>query len=169
MNVRAAFATALLSIALVASAADQTREFRRFYNVKQKELVKAFNTKNAEFFRKVSVKDFVYIDHAGNRTNLDTSLQSMKQMFSMMKTLDVSMKTKSLKARNNVATVMVSNTVKGTLVGPDNKTHVMTLTHDSADTWKRIRGKWMLAQVKEVTKPVYKMDGKPFDPNQAGG
>jgi hypothetical protein len=98
--------------------------------------------------------------------NYDQMLASMKQGLGMMKSMSkVSAKLMSLKQGKTTATAVTMHEMVGKMLGPDEKSHSMTYSGTSNDTYRKVNGKWLMAKM-EWTKTKMTMDGKPFDPSQ---
>jgi len=67
--------------------------------------------------------------------------------------------------KGNTAVVMAGYTFKGTMAGPDGKTHKMASTGTSKDTLVKTDKGWLFKKVQAI-KETTTMDGKPFDPSK---
>ena len=53
------------------------------------------------------------------------------------------------------------HSIDATTVGPDHKSHRMSMTGTSKDTWVKIGGKWKMSSMTWLSQTM-KMDGKPM-------
>jgi hypothetical protein len=133
---------------------------------------KALMKKDIAGFKKAvkagSTSDFKYIER-GKTMDLDTMCEMMKQgLGSLTKVTEASTKIKDLKEKGNTATCTAIHTMKGTMMGPDKKSHKMVMIGTSKDTYKKVNGKWKMS-IMEWTADKMTMDGKPMDMSKMGG
>jgi hypothetical protein len=54
------------------------------------------------------------------------------------------------------------------MMGPDKKSHTMSFSGTSTNTYVKVKGKWLMS-VMSWGKSTMMMDGKPMDPSKMGG
>lgn len=153
----------------IAYAGDKDYSLRRTITTVDAKVCKAFMKLDLAGFEKatrsVVTSDFRDIEMAKPMT-YDEMLNTMKQSFGMIsKMTSATMKIESVRAKGSVAKVAMVQRMRGTMVGPDKKTHKMTFTARTIDTWKKDGKSWKLAEMNWKSQKMT-MDGKPFDPSK---
>ncbi len=105
--------------------------------------------------------DFKYVE-AGRTQSFDQMAAGMAMGLGQMKKLTkAESKTLTLKEAGNTATATTRHTMVGMMTGEDKKTHTMTFTGVSADTYVKKGGKWKMSKMSWI-KQSSLMDGKPM-------
>lgn len=113
-------------------------------------------------------KDFKHIE-MGRALTFDQMLAQMKQGMGMMSKINlVKSKFTSFKQTGNKIVVNQSHLMKGVMIGEDKKSHTMSFSGVSMNTYRKEGGVWKMA-IMNWTKQDMLMDGKPFDPSKMGG
>ena len=108
-----------------------------------------------------STADFKYTEQ-GKTEGLDAMLTQMKAGLGMMNSFSVcKLEILSLKQNGNSAVGMLRHTLTGTMKGADKKTHTMTFTGVSQNTYKNVGGQWKMSSMTWKSQNE-SMDGKPF-------
>jgi len=159
------FAVALTFVAVLGTASAQS--LRSELDAANRAVGKMMMARDIKGFTKVMkatvTPDFVYAE-AGRTLTFDQMCAEMGMGMSQMKKMHkAESKTLSLVEKGNAATVMTSHHMSGTMIGPDKKTHVMTFTGTSKDTYVKKGGAWKMSKMAWV-KQTMLLDGKPFDP-----
>ncbi|MEI7985902.1 MAG: nuclear transport factor 2 family protein [Armatimonadota bacterium] len=112
-------------------------------------------------------KDFKYIE-GGKTMTFDQMMEQMKASMSMMKLTKVSTSIVSLKEKGGMGTSVEKHVMEGTMTGPDKKSHTMSFSGNSTNTYRKVGKAWMLS-VMSWGKNTMMMDGKPMDMSKMGG
>lgn len=163
-SIRTTLFATLLTIVVTPAFAQSEAEFKKNCTRMCAEVVKAFNSKSIAWFQNNSTSDFVYIDAKGTKSPKKDALAGMGQMFQMAKSVKATIKCGAMTWKNGVGTHANTMTSTIVMVGPDKKPHTMVQVVESVDTYKKVKGKWMITQVKETKPAKTTMDGKPFNP-----
>ncbi|MFI5385668.1 MAG: nuclear transport factor 2 family protein [Fimbriimonadales bacterium] len=104
--------------------------------------------------------DFKYVE-GGQSETLDQMLEHMKDGLGMMtKITTCSVKLLTLKEKGNTAVGTMRHTMAGTMKGDGKKTHSMTYTGVSEDTYVKQDGKWKMSSMTWKSQKQT-IDGKP--------
>jgi hypothetical protein len=107
-----------------------------------------------------STKDFKYTE-AGQAQNLDEMLKNMKMGLGMMETLTVcEAKLLTLKQTGKTAVGTMHHKMVGKMKGQDKKTHTMSFSGVSQNTYVNDGGKWKMSSMTWKSQSQT-MDGKP--------
>jgi hypothetical protein len=107
---------------------------------------KDFATLNKEI-RAGTTSDFKYIENGKSET-IDVMMQGMKMGLAMMDKITVcKTKTLTLKQKGNTAVCTMEHTMVGRMKGQDKKTHTMSFTGVSEDTYVNQGGKWKMSSM----------------------
>lgn len=126
-----------------------------------------FAKKNAEGVMKYMAPDFT-MTMMGKTQTRDEALASLKQWFSMMKTLHASMQVVKVVHKGNTDIVTDKFRMTGTMMMGPKKTGKYVDTGTETCTWTKMGNHWMMQKMVSVGEKMT-MDGKPFDPNKMGG
>jgi len=117
--------------------------------------VKEFET----ILKKNTTKDFKYTED-GNSLTFDQMLAGMKQGFSQMtKMTSQSTTLTSLKEKGDMASGTSEHSMSWIQKDDKHKTHKYVFTGKSADTFRKVNGKWLMSSMAWKTEKVT-MDGK---------
>ena len=112
-----------------------------------------------------ATKDFKYVE-AGRTMNMDQMCQGMAMgLGGMKKVLKADSKPLSVKEKGNTGTSTTSHVMEGITVGPDKKSHTVTFTGVSTETYVKQGGKWKMSKM-VWGKQTTLMDGKPMPTGQ---
>ena len=111
--------------------------------------------------------DFKYIENGQTQT-FAQMMEQMKGSFKTMKVTSAKVDLVSLKEKGNSATSAEKHVMLANMTGPDKKSHKISFTGTSTNTYVKVKGKWMMS-VMNWGKSVMTMDGKPMDMSKAGG
>lgn len=123
---------------------------------------KAFESRDIKFFESTSTSDFVYIDFEKNKQTKAQSMASMKNLFATAKTLTVQVTCGKYSFAKGVGKHVSTAKATVTLLDKDNKSHTLVITTTTEETLKKVGGAWKVSMVRELSKPVATMDGKPI-------
>lgn len=154
-----------LVLACAAFAGDQSAELKAYLTKRMPEMDKAFATKDVKFFESSSTPDFTYTDITGQTAKKKASIDSLKMMFSTASNIKCKSTILSVKAANDKGTVKASQDFSCDMKLGDQKTHKMTMKSTYTETWKKVKGMWLVSSIKE-DKATMTLDGKPFDPTK---
>lgn len=115
----------------------------------------------------VVTKDFKHIEN-GQTQNFAQMFAQMKGSFAMMKVTSAKTDVMSVKEKGNGGTASEKHMMGGTMTTPDKKTHKITFTGVSNNTYVKVNGKWKMS-VMSWGKSTMTMDGKTMDPSKMGG
>lgn len=157
---------AFAALTTFASARDANSDFKRFLKQLLPKLEKAFATKDASWFDKMTTPDFTEV-MMGQTMTKQQAMAGMKQQFQTVE---------SCKAKFQILTAKVVNgkglaSAKGNFImimkpGADKKKHTMTMSMKTKETWVRSGNAWKLQKLEEQGQGKMLMDGKPFDPSK---
>lgn len=122
---------------------------------------KAFEARDIKFFENTSTSDFVYIDFEKNKQTKSQSMASMKSLFSSAKTLTVQITCGKYSFAKGVGKHVTTSKATVTLLDKDKRSHTLVVTTTTEETLKRVGGVWKVSMVRELSKPIATMDGKP--------
>ncbi len=115
-----------------------------------------------------TTKDFKYIEN-GKTMNFDTMVATMKTSFASLKAVSsVTSTIKKIEEKGSKGTVWTEHMTIATMVGPDKKTHKMTMAGSSTSECVKEGKSWKVATM-TWTNTAMTMDGKPFDMSKMGG
>ncbi len=158
---KAIFALSFCSLALMAQAdlkSDTAPTYKKIDAAFMKKDIKAFESAT----RPLMAKDFKFFDQ-GKPMTYDQMIANLKDTFAMMSTVkSASVHMVTSKEMGKKATSACEHNIDGTMMGPDNKPHSVTMTGTSNETWVREGKTWKMTSMKWV-KQAMTMDGKPFD------
>lgn len=112
-------------------------------------------------------KDFKYIED-GKTMTFDQMFEQMKGSMAMMKLTNATTKVVSVKEKGTMGSSVEKHVMAGTMTGPDKKTHKMSFSGMSTNTYTKVGKAWML-KVMSWGKSEMMMDGKPMDMSKMGG
>lgn len=105
--------------------------------------------------------DFKHVEN-GQTMNFDQMVETMKTSFQMMKKVTHSQaKIVTLKVKGNVGTSTETHSMTGLMTGEDKKTHTLTFSGTTTNTYRKEGGVWKLAVMKWTSQKMA-MDGKPM-------
>jgi hypothetical protein len=94
------------------------------------------------------------------------TLDGIKRFFTAYDKISVVNTFQALDFRGSVASVKVTQQLKAyskpNAKGQRDELRAMFVTYD---TWQKLGGTWQLIKIKEVARPTYALNGKPFNPN----
>lgn len=162
------FAVTLAAFSIVAiSSADLKSEINSM-NSKIHTAMKKGDMKGCGMIMKSGVtKDFKYIE-GGKTMTFDQMFEQMKASMSAMKLTNASTKVMSVKEKGSMGTSVEKHIMEGTITGPDKKSHKMSFSGVSTNTYVKVGKAWML-KVMNWGKSEMLMDGKPMDMSKMGG
>jgi hypothetical protein len=162
------FSLAVAAIALVAVSSADLRSEINAMNAKIHVAMKKGDMKTCGAIMKAGLtKDFKYIEE-GKTMTFDQMFEQMKASMSMMKLTKVSTSILSLKEKGAMGTSVEKHVMEGTMTGPDKKSHKISFSGNSTNTYKKIGKAWMMS-VMSWGKNTMMMDGKPMDMSKMGG
>lgn len=137
-----------------------------------KKLRVAMMKKDVDAFKKICkgrmTEDFKYVEN-GQEQSFD---EMVNQMSASWKTTDkvtkVSSEIMSCKEKGNSGVAKMHHVMEGTMKGGDGKSHTFRFVGVSTDTFRKVKGVWMMASMSWGEQKMF-MDGKPFDPSKMGG
>jgi hypothetical protein len=163
---------ALIVMGISIAGLSQAESLKSFADRLNKQMVSAMLKKDMNAVEKILkanlTKDFKYTED--NRTmDMKTMFEQMKMgLGSMNKITRVVAKGSNFKEKGNSGSCKATHMFEGTMMGPDKKTHKMTMSGDTVETYVKVGGKWkMKTMVWSNSKML--MDGKPMDPSMMGG
>ena len=112
--------------------------------------------------------DFKYIEEGRTMSFQDMFSmlkQGMGQYTKMVETKSILL---TLKEKGITATSTSRHTQAGMMPGPDQKDHKMVFVGISTDTYKKVKGKWLMSSMSMKTESMT-LDGKPFNPAKVAG
>ena len=113
-------------------------------------------------------KDFKYTEN-GRTMTYDEMVAMMKSGLGSLKKMNsVTSEIKKVEEKGGKGTVWTVHKSAGMMMGPDKKTHKMTMDGESMSTYVKEGKAWKIATM-TWTKSDMKMDGKPFDPSKMMG
>lgn len=107
--------------------------------------------------------DFKYYDDNSPATDYKTMTAMMKQGFAMYAKMDyVKTDIVSVTEKGSTGTAIEKHSMVGmTKPGPDKKSHKIMFVGTSTETYKKVKGKWMMSSMAMKTDKMT-MDGKPM-------
>lgn len=163
--VRLAFASIVVCGLASAYAGDTKTEFTKWYRAGIPKLEKAFETKDLRFFDSVASTGFTYKAFTGEVQKRTDALAGLKQMFTMMDTIDCKFTMGKVAVKGTGATVDATSKFRCTMKDPQTKKiHKLDTTTYERQSWVKQGGKWMIAGIVEYKKPIVLLNGKPVDP-----
>jgi len=106
--------------------------------------------------------DFKYIDDGTKPQSFEGMIAGMKQGLSVYKEITkVSTSVVSAKQKGNMGNAIERHVMEGVVFGPDKKPHKMVFLGTSTETFRKVKGKWMMASMSMKTDKMT-MDGKPM-------
>ena len=160
-------ALALAALTTVAMARDANSDFKKFLVQLMPRLEKAFATKDASFFDKMTTPDFTEV-MMGQTFTKAQSMANMKQQFQTVESCKAKFKVLSSKVVGNNG----FSSARGRFVmimkpmSKGDKKHTMEIDMKTKETWVRTPAGWKLKKLEELGKGKMLMDGKPFDPSK---
>jgi hypothetical protein len=154
-----------IAIALIAAiAVSRAADLRAQIEASNKVITTAMKKKDFATLSKEmkagTTSDFKYME-AGKTQSFDQMMQNMKAGLGMMNKLTVCQaKVLTLKQKGNGATTTTEHTMVGTLMGQDKKSHTMSFTGVSENTYVNQGGKWKMSSMNWKSMKQM-MDGKP--------
>ena len=95
-------------------------------------------------------------------------MEQMKANMSAMKCTSAVAKLVTLKEKGNTATSTESHVMKGTTMGADKKSHTMSFSGMSTNTYVKVGKDWKMSRM-SWGKSTMMMDGKAMDMSKMGG
>ncbi|MGC8667552.1 MAG: nuclear transport factor 2 family protein [Chthonomonadales bacterium] len=127
----------------------------------------ALRKKDARVLMGMVTPDFTVKTAAGQTLTAKQLPALLEQEFAAIKEIkDSRWRILDLKVKGNVATVKMTQTLSGVILGQDQKTHTLSSTNVSVDTWVRTSAGWKLRKSVELSEKTL-VDGKPV--TQGGG
>ena len=159
-------ALAAAALTTAAFAKDANSDFKRFLVQLLPKLEKAFATKDASWFDKITTDDFTET-MMGQTITKQQAMAGMKQQFQTVESCKAKFKILTAKVVNGkgIATA-AGNFTMIMKPGADKKKHTMTMSMRTKETWVRSGNAWKLQKLEEHGQGQMKMDGKPFDPSK---
>ena len=111
--------------------------------------------------------DFKYME-AGRTQTYSQMMEHMKGSFGQMKLSSAKASIVSLKQKGDGAVSVEKHVMLGSMTGPDKKSHKITMTGNSTNTYKKVKGKWLMSVMSWGVMDMT-MDGKKVDPSKMGG
>jgi len=158
-------AIAVLGLSCMASA----QNLKGFVNDMNDKVSDAMRKKDINAFVK-SIKplvtsDFKYTE-AGRTMNFDQMVANMKSGFQMFQQVTiVKAVVQKIEEKGDKGKTTSTNTMGGTIVGQDKKSHTMTMHGTSVETYVKVKGQWKLSSM-TWSGTSMQMDGKTVDPNK---
>ena len=161
------FSVILVGVSFAAiSSADLKSEINSM-NSKIHAAMKKGDMKSLGMIMKAGVtKDFKYIED-GKTMTFDQMFEQMKGSLSMMKLTKASTQVVSVKEKGTMGTSVEKHVMAGTMTGPDKKTHKVSFSGVSTNSYTKAGKAWML-KVMSWGKSEMLMDGKPVDMSKMG-
>jgi hypothetical protein len=156
----------LVAFAGLCSLATADPSLRSQIEAMNKSIVATFKHRDASAFRKATkggtTADFKYSDDGGKPMNFDKMVAGMQQAFAMYKQITTAKTTiLSVKEHGNTATAVEKHTMGGIVAGGDKKTHKMVFEGTSTETYRKVKGQWLMSSMSMKTDKMT-MDGKPM-------
>ena len=106
--------------------------------------------------------DFQYIDDGTKPQSFDGMIAGMRQGLSVyQKITRVVTAFVSVKENGKAGSAVERHILEGFVFGPDKKSHKLMFIGTSIETFRKIKGKWMMASMSMKTDKMT-MDGKPM-------
>lgn len=122
----------------------------------------ALRKKDAGALMGMVTKDFTVKTAAGQILTAKQLPALLQQEFAAIKEIkDSRWRILDLKVKGSTATVKMTQTLTGVIVGQDQKTHTLSSTNVSLDTWVRTSAGWKLRKSVELSEKTL-LDGKPI-------
>lgn len=162
------FAVTLAALSLVAiSSADLKSEINSMNSKIHAAMVKGDMKACGAIMKAGTTKDFKYIE-GGKTMTFDQMFAQMKGSMAAMKLTKATTSVISVKEKGSMGTSVEKHTMEGTMTGPDKKSHKMSFSGVSTNTYTKVGKTWML-KVMNWGKSTMLMDGKPMDMSKMGG
>jgi len=154
----------LAAVCLV-GAASARADLRSDIDMMNKKVHAAMMKRDITAFVKVVkprvTSDFKHIEN-GQTMSFDQMVETMKMSFqSMSKITKSTSKVLTLKVKGNVGTTTETHSMTGVMKGEDNKTHTMTFSGTTTNTYRKEGGVWKMSVMKWTSQKMA-MDGKPM-------
>lgn len=164
-NVVTAVVVALVS-SQVALAQGDMAAFKTFVNGFNAKAAKAFESKDQKFFETCSTSDFTYVNHQGKSENKKASMESMKQMFGMAKSIKcVSATPKNHRATKGMMACDMKDVYTMVMPGEKGKDSKIVMTSYTTAYFKKSGSTWKVCKIVETKKGDMTVDGKKVDPD----
>ncbi len=120
--------------------------------------MKAFD----KLIRPTVTKDFKYSEPGGKPMTYDQMLKGMEMGMSQYdKVTKVATTLVSCTEKGDAGRAVEKHVVVATMKGPDKKSHVMTFEGTAIETYRKVKGKWMMTSM-QMSDSKMTMDGKPM-------
>ena len=158
---------ALLALAMLAHGDADT--VKKELNAKYQALSKAFAAKDGAAFEKIVAPGFTTTDVHGKTIGTKEFISTMKQS---MQALPAGAKVSArilgkVVSKGDKATCQSELSIVSPVPAGDGKSHTMSVTGVSEDTWVKLKGDWKVLKSVDKSQKM-SMDGKPFDPSAFG-
>ncbi len=106
--------------------------------------------------------DFKYIDDGSKPMSMSRMVAGMKMgLAGYQKITKVETKVISVKEMGDSGRAVELHTMAGLMAGPDKKPHKMVYVGTATETFRKVKGKWMMASMSMKTDKMT-LDGKPM-------
>jgi len=162
----------LLALTVVGLASlGQAQTLKAEIQKMNKPIKKAMMKKDINAFKKVVkggvTSDFKYSED-GRSMGFDEMVAGMKQGFSMYTKISrADTKLVKVSEKGTMGTAVEQHVMEGMMMGPDKKAHKVAFMGTSNETYRKVKGKWMMASMAMKTDKMT-MDGKPMNPQAMG-
>jgi len=152
----------VLIIAVAAIATADDKAVRKELEAGYAKFTKAMMAKDVKGLMAIAGPDFQYVSKNGkmNRAQIEAMLT---QQFAMTdRFTSATVKINSLTVKGDTVVAAVSNYGAALLKGGEKgKAMKMETKGTSSDTWKKVKGKWLISKVETLTENTL-IDGKPI-------
>ena len=151
---------------LAVSAVSQAQSLKSQIQAMNKPISKVMKKKDVEGFKKLVkgavTPDFKYSED-GRSMGFDEMVEGMKQGFAIYSTISkVDTKIVTVSQKGTAGTAVEKHMMEGTMMDPKTrKSHKVAFIGTSHETYKKVKGKWLMASMDMKTDKMT-MDGKPM-------
>lgn len=162
----------LLTLVGLTGIASASSNLRAELTAMNKKVTAAMMKRDVAGFTKIVkggiTPDFKYMED-GKEMSFDTMVDMMKQGMKLFtKMISAKAEIVSLSEKGNDATAITRHSTVSLMTGQDKKPHKMEFVGTSTDTYKMVKGKWLMSSMSMKTDKML-LDGKPMDMSMMPG